>query len=164
MRQSRYVRQSRYEGQSDCLTAKKIINNFKSAENYYHQVEVEQENAQQQQISINHRGRSNLRTCAEGFEVTGPHGDDHLCLACEPLCEPLWLFHQQQFVDRRLPLPTAKAYLLRLLASVDLLHSECRVVYTGKSGYAIYFLTSWNHHYVNDVCFRPEAQEHHDDL
>jgi serine/threonine protein kinase len=43
--------------------------------------------------------------------------------------EPLWIL-QKRFVDQRLPLPIAKAYLLILLAGLDYLHSECRVVHT----------------------------------
>lgn len=107
----------------------KIVNNCESTE-IYRQVELERDIAQQQQIST-HRGRGILRTCVEGFEVTGPHGN-HVCLVYEPMREPLWLFQQQRFVARKLPLPVAKAYLLILLAGLDFLHSECRVVHTGK--------------------------------
>lgn len=45
--------------------------------------------------------------------------------------EPLWIL-QKRFVDQRLPLPIAKAYLLILLAGLDYLHSECGVVHTGR--------------------------------
>jgi serine/threonine protein kinase len=46
--------------------------------------------------------------------------------------EPLRLF-QRRFIDQKLPLPIVKTYLLMLLAGLDYLHSECRVVHTGRS-------------------------------
>jgi serine/threonine protein kinase len=44
--------------------------------------------------------------------------------------EPLWIL-QRRFVDRKLPLPIAKAYINFLLVGLDYLHSECKVVHTG---------------------------------
>lgn len=39
---------------------------------------------------------------------------------------------QKRFVDRRLPLSIAKAYIYILLVGLDYLHSECNVVHTGE--------------------------------
>lgn len=66
----------------------------------------------------------------------GPEGR-HECLAYEPMREPFWLF-QRRFKDQRIPLRLVKAYILILLAGLDYLHSECKVVHTGK------FLTPYN--------------------
>ncbi|KAL3429875.1 kinase-like domain-containing protein [Aspergillus tetrazonus] len=65
-----------------------------------------------------HRGRGIIRTFLDSFEVTGPDGS-HLCLAYEPMREPLWIL-RKRFVDWRLPLSNAKAYLLILLAVLPL--------------------------------------------
>ncbi|KAK9320294.1 kinase-like domain-containing protein [Lipomyces orientalis] len=75
-----------------------------------------------------HRGYPLFRTSSECFEVTGPEGR-HLCLAYEPMREPIWLF-QRRFKDGMIPLPLVKAYVLFLLAGLDYLHTECRVVHT----------------------------------
>ncbi|KAK2800039.1 hypothetical protein FQN50_008278 [Emmonsiellopsis sp. PD_5] len=90
-----------------------------------HERGIEEHIAQRNQ---SHRGYEIIRTCKTSFEVAGPEGA-HLCLAYEPMREPLWLF-QRRFTDQRLPLPIMKSYLLMLLAGLDYLHSECRVVHT----------------------------------
>ncbi|KAL4998792.1 kinase-like domain-containing protein [Aspergillus recurvatus] len=108
----------------DRFVALKIINNRSSLE-AYHERDIEEHISRQSPI---HRGRGIIRTCLDSFEVTGPDGS-HLCLAYEPMREPLWIL-QKRFVDQRLPLPVAKAYLLILLAGLDYLHSECRLVHT----------------------------------
>lgn len=55
-----------------------------------------------------------------------------MCLVYEPMREPLWIL-QRRFVDRKLPLPIAKAYIYFLLVGLDYLHSECKVVHGGES-------------------------------
>jgi serine/threonine protein kinase len=77
-----------------------------------------------------HRGRPVVRNCLDSFEVTGSIGN-HLCLAYEPAREPLWIV-QKRFETERFPLSMAKGYILIILAGLDYLHSECRVVHTGK--------------------------------
>jgi hypothetical protein len=116
----------RYRWQSERFITLKIINN-RSADDAGHERDIEEHIGQQ---TVPHRGRGIIRTCLESFEVTGPV-DRHLCLAYEPLREPLWIL-QKRFVNQKLPLPIAKAYILILLAGLDFLHSECRVVHTGK--------------------------------
>ncbi|KAK9367918.1 kinase-like domain-containing protein [Lipomyces kononenkoae] len=75
-----------------------------------------------------HRGYPLFRTSSECFEVIGPEGI-HLCLAYEPMREPIWLF-QRRFKDGIIPLPIVKTYILFLLAGLDYLHTECRIVHT----------------------------------
>ncbi|KKZ62330.1 hypothetical protein EMCG_00404 [[Emmonsia] crescens] len=107
---------------SERLVTLKLINN-RSSDDARHERDTEKHIARQ---NASHRGRGIIRTCLESFEVTGPEGN-HLCLAYEPMREPLWIL-QKRFVNQRLPLPIAKAYLLILLAGLDYLHSECRVL------------------------------------
>ncbi|KKZ65630.1 hypothetical protein EMCG_08537 [[Emmonsia] crescens] len=75
-----------------------------------------------------HRGRPIFRTSSECFEVTSS-GGKHLCLAYEPMREPIWLF-QRRFKNGTIPLPLVKTYILLLLAGLDYLHTECKVVHT----------------------------------
>ena len=82
------------------------------------------------QHSTSHRGRPVIRNYLDSFEVTGPMGN-HLCLTYNPAREPLWIF-QRRFEGERFPLSMAKGYILILLAGLDYLHSQCRVVHTGK--------------------------------
>ena len=106
--------------------ALKIINSS-DADDARHEKEIESHNTQQHS---EHRGRVILRTCLDDFEVTGPEGK-HVCLVYEPMREPLWI-SQRRFVDRKIPLPIAKAYVYFLLAGLDYLHAECKVNHTGK--------------------------------
>jgi serine/threonine protein kinase len=72
--------------------------------------------------------------------VTGPVGN-HLCLAYKAAREPLWIY-QNRFESEKFPLPMAKAYILILLAGLDYLHSECRIVHTGKQSENTYLLNN----------------------
>lgn len=111
--------------QSEKTVALKIINS-NNADDARHEQEIESHIVQQ---NPEHRGRAILRTYLHTFEVTGPEGK-HMCLVYEPMREPLWIF-QRRFLDRKLPLPIAKAYIYFLLVGLDYLHSECKVVHTG---------------------------------
>jgi hypothetical protein len=106
--------------------ALKIINS-NNADNALHEKEIENHIIRQ---NLEHRGRVILRTCLDDFEITGPEGK-HMCLVYEPMREPFWIF-QRRFVDRKLPLPIAKAYIYFLLVGLDYLHSECGVVHAGE--------------------------------
>jgi hypothetical protein len=107
------------------VVALKIIDNDNA--NSGRERDIEEHIAQQ---TRSHRGRPVIRTCLDSFEVTGPVGK-HLYLAYEPAREPLWLF-QRRFATERFPLSMGKGYILILLAGLDYLHSECRVVHAGK--------------------------------
>ncbi|KAM5488548.1 hypothetical protein McanCB56680_000431 [Microsporum canis] len=78
-----------------------------------------------------HRGRALFRTSSECFEIAGPEGK-HLCLAYEPMREPMWLY-QKRFKDGRIPLPLVKTYVRLFLTGLDYLHSECKIVHTGEA-------------------------------
>lgn len=102
------------------------MNNHGSDDAHYER-DVEEHIAQQDR---SHRGCGIIRTFFESFEVTGPEGK-HLCLTYGPMREPLWIL-QKRFVDQRFPLSVAKAYIMILLAGLDYLHTQCRVVHTGN--------------------------------
>ncbi|KAK2779961.1 hypothetical protein FQN53_001147 [Emmonsiellopsis sp. PD_33] len=115
---------SRLKWQTEQTVVLKIINN-NNADGARHEREIETHITEQ---NPQHRGRVILRTCLDDFEVTGPEGK-HMCLVYEPMREPLWIL-QRRFVNRKLPLPIAKAYVYVLLVGLDYLHSECKVVHT----------------------------------
>jgi hypothetical protein len=104
----------------------KIINS-NNADDARHEKEIESHTLQQ---NPEHHGCMILQTCLDDFKVTGPEGK-HTCLVYEPMREPLWIL-QRRFVDRKLPLPIAKAYIYFLLVGLYYLHSECRIVHTGE--------------------------------
>ncbi|KAL4757531.1 putative serine/threonine-protein kinase [Aspergillus foveolatus] len=74
------------------------INNSNSGDVAQREKEIEYHIKQQ---NLAHRGRGILRTCLDDFKITGP-GGKHMRL--------------KRFVDRRLPLSIAKAYIYTLLS------------------------------------------------
>ena len=76
-----------------------------------------------------HRSRELLRTSSESFEITGPEGK-HLCMAYEPLREPLWIY-RDNFEGDMIPLPLVKLHFWIILHALDYLHTECKLVHTG---------------------------------
>lgn len=116
----------RYRWQAEQLVALKIINND-NPEAAYGERDIEEHTRQQ---TTSHRGRPVIRSYLDSFEVTGPDGN-RLCLTYKPAREPLWIF-QKRFEGDRFPLSMAKGYILILLAGLDYLHSQCRVVHTGE--------------------------------
>ncbi|RAL01113.1 protein kinase [Aspergillus ibericus CBS 121593] len=75
-----------------------------------------------------HRGYPLFRTHLESFEVWSQERR-HLCLAYEPMREPLWIF-QRRFNGGIIPLPIVKTYIRFLLTGLDYLHTSCGVVHT----------------------------------
>jgi hypothetical protein len=73
----------------------------------------------------------------EAFDIRSPRGDDHLVLAFEPLREPLWLFRRRISTKQSAPmvrrLRLIKIYVKILLEGLDYMHSQCKVVHTGKT-------------------------------
>ncbi|KAK9235618.1 kinase-like domain-containing protein [Lipomyces kononenkoae] len=113
---------SRYRWEPESVVALKITNtNSHTAD----EREIEEHIAK---TDPSHCGYPLFRTSSECFEVTGLEGR-HLCLAYEPMREPIWLF-QRRFKNGMIPLPIVKTYVLFLLAGLDYLHTECRVVHT----------------------------------
>ncbi|EAW25746.1 putative serine/threonine-protein kinase [Aspergillus fischeri NRRL 181] len=115
---------ARLKWQSERTVVLKIINS-NNADNARHEKEIESHITQQ---NPEHHRRVILRTCLDDVEVTGPEGR-HMCLVYEPMREPIWIL-QRRFVDRKIHLPIAKAYIYFLLAGLDYLHSECNVVHS----------------------------------
>ena len=58
---------------------------------------------------IQYRSCMILRICVDDFEITGPNRK-HMCLMYKPMRRPLWII-KRRFVNRKLPLPAAKAYI-----------------------------------------------------
>lgn len=81
-------------------------------------------------IQTVHEGRSCVRLIQDSFTVSGPFGE-HLCMAFEPLREPLWLLGRH-LGTVGLPSTILKAFLKLVLKGLDFLHSECNIIYTGK--------------------------------
>ena len=81
-------------------------------------------------VDPSHHGRSVIRTLLDSFEVKGLNGS-HSCLVYQPTREPLSMY-QRRFNDRKLPLRLTKVYVRALLAGLEYIHKECRVVHTGK--------------------------------
>lgn len=77
-----------------------------------------------------HRGRSLIRTLLDSFEVNGPECS-YSCLVYPPMREPLSMY-QRRFDDRKMPLPLIKTYIRALLTGLDYLHTNCKIVHTGK--------------------------------
>jgi hypothetical protein len=82
------------------------------------------------QIQSNHEGAKHVRVVENSFAVPGPFGE-HLCLAFEPLREPLWMLGRHLGTVGLSP-PILKAFLNLILKGLDFLHSECRIIHTGK--------------------------------
>lgn len=112
------------ESEPEGLVALKITNSNKHTPDA--ECEIESHIAK---TDPTHRGYPLLRTFLECFEVNSPEGR-HLCLAYEPMREPIWLF-RRRFNNDRIPLLIMKTYILFLLAGHDYLHETCRVVHTG---------------------------------
>lgn len=115
---------SRYRWESESVVALKIANTNKGTAEDEHEIEERIAIA-----DVSHRGFPLFRTYLERFEITGPEGR-HLCLAYEPMREPLWIF-KRHFKGGVIPLPIVKTYIRFLLTGLDYLHTKCRVVHTG---------------------------------
>ncbi|EZF75074.1 CMGC/SRPK protein kinase [Trichophyton soudanense CBS 452.61] len=112
--------------QSERYLALKVGNSdFKDAEQAAHEFNIERHIGS---MSDRHNGRNYLRTFVEQFEENGPNGM-HMCLAYEPMREPLWLF-QSRLRNKRFHLGLLKGYIKLLLKGLDYLHTECNVIHT----------------------------------
>lgn len=80
-----------------------------------------------------HPGRQYVRSVLDSFEVEGPDGT-HICMAFEPLRQPLWMLGQQSGLTNLVQPRTIKALLPSILKSLDFLHSECQVIHTDLKG------------------------------
>ncbi|KAJ9129998.1 Kinase domain-containing protein [Pleurostoma richardsiae] len=82
--------------------------------------------------SPEHRGRAILCMADEVFGIQSPTGSSHVCLAFEPMRDPLWLLRNRVCGERvtRDWLPIFKIYIQILIEGLDYLHSECKLVHT----------------------------------
>lgn len=112
-----------YQWEPESVVALKITNT--ESDTTDDELEIEEHIAK---TDPSHRGYPLFRTSLESFAVNGPEGN-HLCLAYEPMREPIWLF-QRRFKNGVIPLPIVKTYIRVLLAGLDYLHTGCRVVHT----------------------------------
>ncbi|OJD18837.1 CMGC/SRPK protein kinase [Emergomyces pasteurianus Ep9510] len=114
-----------FRWQAESAVALKISNATTQAR-IYHEREIEQHIAT---ADPSHPGRELLRTFSDYFEITGPQGGKHSCMAYEPMREPFWIY-RKRFRDERVPLLLLKTYIQILLEGLDYLHTECKVVHT----------------------------------
>ncbi|CAM1502196.1 Fc.00g041800.m01.CDS01 [Cosmosporella sp. VM-42] len=84
-------------------------------------------------IRTTHPGRDYVRSVLDSFEVEGPSGK-HICLAFEPLRQPLWMMGKQNTHNARVQPRTIKAVLPSILKCLDFIHSECQVIHTDLKG------------------------------
>lgn len=80
-----------------------------------------------------HAGRSYIREILDSVEVQGPNGI-HICLAMEPLRQPLWMLGQSEGSNGVVHPRTIKKVLPSIIKSLDYLHSEAQVVHTDLKG------------------------------
>ncbi|KAF4973174.1 hypothetical protein FZEAL_9391 [Fusarium zealandicum] len=83
--------------------------------------------------TTSHPGRQFIRGAVDSFEVQGPDGT-HLCMAMEPLRQPLWMLGQQSGLSSWVQPRTIKTVLPSILQSLDYLHSEAGIIHTDLKG------------------------------
>ena len=81
--------------------------------------------------SQNHSGRRYVRSLLDSFELNGPE-DIHRCLVHPPLWESVLTFLSRNPLQR-LPIPILAVTLHRLFLALDYLHTECKIIHTGKN-------------------------------
>lgn len=118
----------RWPWQSSKYTALKITNCFEGdRKSAYEELLMSRRVSQMQS---KHEGGKYVRVVEDSFIVPGPFGE-HLCLAFEPLREPLWMLGRH-LGTVGLSAPILKAFLKLILRGLDFLHSECHIIHTGK--------------------------------
>lgn len=83
-----------------------------------------------------HPGRRYVREIINHFEIDGP-GGKHLCLAFEPVRQPLWMLTQQLRREGLALSQSLKTLLPSILQCLDYLHSECHIIHTGIAHFRI---------------------------
>jgi hypothetical protein len=82
-------------------------------------------------VNPEHAGWRFNRNLSDHFSLEGSLGT-HRCLVMEALREPLWLYCKR-YVGGVIPPAILKMQIQMILQGLDYLHSECKVIYTGKS-------------------------------
>ena len=86
---------------------------------------------------------------------------DHTCLVFEPLREPLWLLNER-FVGKTIPSAILKIMVEMLLRGLDYLHTECKIIHTGKDSVNIFWLwIARNRIGLAYHCNRSQARQYH---
>ncbi|OAA50391.1 protein kinase domain protein [Metarhizium rileyi] len=80
-----------------------------------------------------HPGQEYVRKVLDSFEIEG-RGRTHLCLALEPLRQPLWMIGRQTSANGFVQPRIIKALLPGILKCLDFLHTECHVIHTDLKG------------------------------
>lgn len=80
--------------------------------------------------SKSHPGRRAIRSLLDSFDLQGPDGV-HRCLVHPPMFESAWAFLHRNPIQR-LPAPVLAFILQRLFLALDFLHTECKIIHTGK--------------------------------
>jgi len=93
----------------------------------YEELEVLQRITEQAMIT-SHPGRHHVMTLQGSFELDSPHGR-HLCL----IHRALGIFPALLERHKKLPVPIVKHVARQLLKALDFLHSQCRIIHTGKA-------------------------------
>ena len=104
-----------------------------------------------------HKGFLFVREMVDHFEISGPNGI-HQCLVYEPMRESMTLF-QRRFTDVKIPVFLAKQYTIHMLLALDYLHSECKIIHTGKED-----RTCTSHSILTIDFYRYQARQHYDGL
>lgn len=81
-------------------------------------------------VNPQHKGWHFIRKLCDSFALQGTSGT-HSCLVLEALREPLWLY-RRRYVGGVIPPDILKILVQMILHALDYLHSECRVIHTGR--------------------------------
>ena len=103
-----------------------------STSEYAQRKGVEAELATLKRIShaqTQHEGWHFVRKLVDSFTIESANAQ-HVCLAFEPLREPLFL-HRRRFIGDVIPPEVLKVIVQMILHGLDYLHSECQIIHTG---------------------------------
>ena len=82
------------------------------------------------QSSPRHEGRNFIRILLDSFTLRGTP-NQHISLVFEPLREPIWLLNER-FKGNIISSEILKIMVQMLLHGLDYLHTEGRIVHTGR--------------------------------
>jgi len=84
-----------------------------------------------------HEGIDFTRIPGDEFQLPG-QGGTHFCLVYEPMRETLFKL-QHRLRTKRLAPPLFKFFIYCLLQAIDYLHTECKLIPTGKVFFFFFF-------------------------
>lgn len=80
----------------------------------------------------NHLGHETIRKCLSSFEIQGPQGKKHTCIVHEALGMTMEHILLNYVPDRAFRIEEIKMFILEILIGLDFLHTEARIIHTGK--------------------------------